>query len=386
MIGRPRRGTLRYVRAVPSDTTSRLDGFYAVVPAGGAGTRLWPLSRSDHPKFLHDLTGEGRSLLQGTWQRLAPLSSGVFVVTGFPHAHAVAEQLPLLPESDLLVEPSPRESAAAIGLAAAVLHARDPEAVLGSFAADHVIGDLSAFRAAVGEAVAVARTGRLVTVGIEPTHPATGFGYIRAGEPLDVPGAPSAVQVEDFREKPDAETAAEYVESGQYRWNAGMFVARAATLLELLDEYQPALGAGLRRLGAAWDGPQQQRVLREVWPRLPRIAFDYAVAEPAAAAHRVAMVPARFGWDDVGDFHSLAAVLPAAQGRLQVLGDEHRVISRDSTGVVVPSSGRLVAVLGLEDIVVVDTQDALLVVPRSRAQEVKHLVDQLRMQGRVDLV
>jgi mannose-1-phosphate guanylyltransferase len=379
-------GAVRYLRAVPSDSSSRLDGFYSVVPAGGAGTRLWPLSRSDHPKFLHDLTGDGRSLLQGTWQRLAPLSEGVCVVTGFPHAHAVAEQLPELAEANLFVEPSPRDSAAAIGLAAAVLHARDPEAVIGSFAADHVIGDDAAFAAAVAEAVAVARTGALVTVGIEPTHAATGFGYIRAGAPLDVPGAPSAVRVEDFREKPDAETAAEYVASGEYRWNAGMFVARAATLLELLDEYQPALGAGLRRLGAAWDGPQQQRVLREVWPRLPRIAFDYAVAEPAAADKRVAMVPGGFGWDDVGDFHSLAQVLPPAEGRLQVLGDEHRVLSRDATGVVVPSSGRLVAVLGLDDIVVVDTPDAVLVVPRARAQEVKHLVDELKLKGRADLV
>jgi mannose-1-phosphate guanylyltransferase len=369
-----------------SRPTSRLDGFYAVVPAGGAGTRLWPLSRSDHPKFLHDLTGGGRSLLQGTWERLAPLTAGICVVTGFAHAYAVAEQLPALPESDLLVEPSPRDSAAAIGLAAAVLHARDPEAVIGSFAADHVIGDEQAFAAAVAEAVAVARTGSLVTVGIEPTHPATGFGYIRAGAPLDVAGAPSALAVEDFREKPDADTAAEYVASGEYRWNAGMFVARAATVLALLDEYQPALGAGLRRLGAAWDGPQQQRVLREVWPRLPRIAFDYAVAEPAAADKRVAMVPGGFGWDDVGDFHSLAAVLPAAQDQLQVLGDEHRVLGRDSTGVVVPSSGRLVAVLGLDDVVVVDTRDVVLVVPRARAQEVKYLVDELKLQGRVDLV
>jgi mannose-1-phosphate guanylyltransferase len=372
----------------PADPTSRsgaLAGFHAVVPAGGAGTRLWPLSRSDHPKFLHDLTGSGCSLLQGTWRRLAPLTDGICVVTGFAHAHAVAEQLPQLAEADLLVEPSARDSAAAIGLAAAVLHARDPEAVIGSFAADHVIADEAAFAAAVVEAVAVARTGALVTVGIEPTHPATGFGYIRAGAPLDVPGAPSAVAVEDFREKPDADTAARYVASGEYRWNAGMFVARAATVLELLDEYQPALGAGLRRLGAAWDGPQQQRVLREVWPRLPRIAFDYAVAEPAAAAKRVAMVPGGFGWDDVGDFHSLAEVLPVAADRLQVLGDERRVLSRDSTGVVIPSSGRLVAVLGLDDVVVVDTPDVVLVVPRARAQEVKYLVDELKVQGRSDL-
>ncbi|GAB3678563.1 mannose-1-phosphate guanylyltransferase [Angustibacter aerolatus] len=363
-----------------------LSGFHAVVPAGGAGTRLWPLSRSGQPKFLHDLTGTGRSLLQGTWDRLSPLAEGVCVVTGVAHQAAVAEQLPGLSVRDLLVEPAPRESAAAIGLAAAVLHARDPEAVLGSFAADHVIGDDAVFAEAVHEAVAAAQTGRLVTVGIEPTHPATGFGYVRAGSALSVEGAPSALVVEEFSEKPDAETAAKYVASGEYRWNAGMFVARAAVVLDMLDEYQPALGRQLRRLGAAWDTPDRTTVMEQVWPRLPKIAFDYAVAEPAAAAGRVAVVPGRFGWDDVGDFHSLAAVLPAGEGGLQVLGETGLVLSRDATGIVVPSSGRLVALLGVDDLVVVDTPDALLVAPRARAQEVKHLVEELKHQGRGDLV
>ncbi|MBC7638243.1 MAG: mannose-1-phosphate guanylyltransferase, partial [Rhodoferax sp.] len=155
-------------------------GFYAVVPAGGAGTRLWPLSRAGHPKFLHDLTGTGATLLQSTWQRLAPLADAVLVVTGTSHAAAVARQLPGLAEADLLVEPSPRDSTAAIGLAAALVARRDPDAVIGSFAADHVIGDQAVFAAAVAEAVAVARTGRLVTVGITPTFAATGFGYVRA--------------------------------------------------------------------------------------------------------------------------------------------------------------------------------------------------------------
>ncbi|GAA4347796.1 mannose-1-phosphate guanylyltransferase [Angustibacter luteus] len=354
----------------------------AVVPAGGAGTRLWPLSRRAQPKFLLDLTGTGRTLLQQTWDRLDDVAARVCVVTGAGHAGAVARQLPGLDLDDLLAEPSPRDSAAAIGLAAAVVHARDPQAVIGSFAADHVIADAAAFAAAVGEAVAVARTGLLVTIGITPTHPATGFGYIRAGAALDVPDAPSALAVAEFVEKPDAETAAGYVAQG-YRWNAGMFVARASVLLDLLAEYRPALAEGLRVLGAAWDGPDRQRVLDEVWPQLEKVAVDYAVAEPAAAAGRVAVVPGAFGWDDVGDFDSLGTVLPA--GDLQVIGDGE-LLATDSTGVVVTTSGRVVALIGLHDVVVVDTPDAVLVAARSHAQQVKGVVDRLTAAGRTDLL
>ncbi len=361
-------------------------GFYAVVPAGGAGTRLWPLSRAGHPKFLHDLTGTGSTLLQSTWQRLAPLAEAVLVVTGTAHAAAVARQLPGLAEQDLLVEPSPRDSTAAIGLAAALVARRDPDAVIGSFAADHVIGDQQVFAAAVAEAVAVARTGRLVTVGITPTFAATGFGYVRADGALDVPAAPSALQVTEFVEKPDAPTAAAYLAGGQHLWNAGMFVVRAGTLLDLLGEHQPDLAAGLATIADAWDGPAREQVLGEVWSTLPKIAIDYAVAEPAAAAGRVAVVPGRFGWDDIGDFDALATLLPADGSGVQVLGDAGRVVCTDARALVVPASGRLVAVLGLDDVVVVDTPDAVLVTSRARAQEVKSVVDALRAAGRTDLL
>jgi mannose-1-phosphate guanylyltransferase len=353
-------------------------GFYAIVPAGGAGTRLWPLSRADRPKFLLQLLGDGRSLLQTTLDRLAPVSDGVCVVTGTAHAAAVARQLPQLPDDDLFVEPSPRESAAAIGLAAAVLARRHPDCVVGSFAADHVVPEVDAFHRVVAEAVATARAGYLVTVGITPTHPATGFGYVCSAEPLDVPGAPSALQVKEFREKPDEATARSYVESGRYRWNAGMFVARAATLMALYEEHQPELAAGLHRIADAWDSPAREEVLGDVWCQLPKIAIDYAIAEPAAAAGRVAVVPGSFGWDDIGDFRSLSTLLPSADDGVQTLGPAE-VVPQDASGtVVVSSSGRLVALLGVSDLVIVDTPDALLVADRARAQDVKALVDRLR--------
>ncbi len=354
--------------------------FWAVIPAGGAGTRLWPLSRAAAPKFLHDLTGSGRTLLQATWDRLVPLTGDrVLVVTGVAHADAVREQLPGLPGDQLLAEPAPRDSMAAIGWAAALLEARDPEAVLGSFAADHVIRDEDAFRACVTAAVEAAADDLVVTIGIEPTHPATGFGYIELGEQL---GDGPAHAVAQFVEKPDRERAEQYLATGRVRWNAGMVVVQARVLLDLLAQWHPELAAGLRALAA---DPSR---LDDAWPGLEKIAIDHAVAEPAAAAGRVAVVPGGFGWDDVGDFASLGGLLPDAAGMpgVQVLGSADTVRVADATGVVVPGTGRVVALVGLDDVVVVDTPDAVLVVARDRAQEVKAVVDALRAQGRTDLL
>jgi mannose-1-phosphate guanylyltransferase len=244
-----------------------------------------------------------------------------------------------------------------------------------------VIGE-EAFADAVGEAAEVAAQGWLVTIGIEPTHPSTGFGYIRSGEPLEGPSVRAggtARVVAEFVEKPDAQRAAGYVRSGDYRWNAGMFIVRAATLLDLLAENHPVLAAGLREIAAAPD------LLHERWPGLTRIAIDHAVAEPAAAAGRVATVPGSFGWEDLGDFASLAEITEPQDGGLRVLGDAGLVVSRDSTGLVVPAAGRTVAVVGLDDVVVVDTGDALLVTSRARAQDVKAVVETLKASGREDL-
>jgi len=360
---------------------SGIDNFWAVVPAGGAGTRLWPLSRSSAPKFLRDLTGSGRSLLQGTYDRLAPAVGDRFlVVTGRAHRDAVAEQLPELGEDAIVAEPSARDSMAAIGLAAALLERRDPEAVMGSFAADHVIADPEAFRQTVAAAVEAARDDWLVTIGIEPTHPSTAFGYIHLGDPLagtPQSGHPAAYAVREFVEKPSAEVARGYLATGNYRWNAGMFVVRPGVLLDLLAAGDADFAASLRAIAT------DQARLDDVWPTLPKIALDHAVAEPAADAGRVATVPAGFGWDDIGDFDSLATLL-GGDGTT-VLGDADLVEAVDAGGLVVPAGGRMVAVVGLDDVVVVDTPDAVLVTTRARAQQVKQVVDALKARGRSDL-
>jgi mannose-1-phosphate guanylyltransferase len=355
-----------------------IDNFWAVIPAGGAGTRLWPLSRSSSPKFLHDLTGTGQSLLQDTWTRLVPLAEERFlVVTGRAHELAVREQLPAVGADGVLAEPSPRDSMAAIGLAAALLERADPDAVMGSFAADHVIRDTDAFGEAVEVAVAAARDGWLVTLGIEPTFPSSAFGYVHLGEGLT--GHPGAYAVREFVEKPSTETAEGYLATGRYRWNAGMFVVRPNVLLDLLAEWHPDFAATLRDLA------KDLSRLDELWPGLPRIALDHAVAEPAAAAGRVVVVPADFGWDDIGDFDSLAGLLGEHGDAIGVLGDDALVRAVDATGLVVPRSGRVVAVVGLDDVVVVDTPDALLVTTRAHAQRVKQVVTGLQQDDRADL-
>lgn len=355
-----------------------IENLWAVIPAGGAGTRLWPLSRTSSPKFLHDLSGTGRSLLQQTVDRLSPLVDDRFlVVTGAAHRDSVLSQLDGLDPASVLAEPSPRDSMAAIGLGAALLERRDPDAVMGSFAADHVVADPDAFAAAVGLAAEVARDGWLVTLGIEPTHPSTAFGYIRMGEQL--PDHPGAHAVPGFVEKPSVDVAEQYLASGTYRWNAGMFVVRPGVLLDLLAQWHPDFADQLRGIAA------DESRLDDVWPTLPRIALDHAVAEPAADAGRVAVVPAAIGWEDIGDFDSLSNLLEADLGHLTVLGDGSCVRGIDSSGLVVAGSDRMISVVGLDDIVVVDTPDALLVISRDRAQDVKQVVNRLREDGRSDL-
>ncbi|MDO9456870.1 mannose-1-phosphate guanylyltransferase [Nocardioides sp.] len=363
----------------PDRPAGPIDGLWAVVPAGGAGTRLWPLSRSSSPKFLRDLTGTGRSLLQGTHDRLAPLVQDRFlVVTGRAHRDAVAEQLPDVDGAAIVAEPSARDSMAAIGLAAAMLERRDPDAVMGSFAADHVIADPAGFGDAVRVATAAARDGWLVTIGIDPTFPSAAFGYIHLGDDLE--GHAGAHAVVEFVEKPSVDVAERYLATGRYRWNAGMFVVRPTVLLDLLAEGDPDFAAALRAIAADPD------TLEDAWAGLPKIALDHAVAEPAAAAGRVAVVPASFGWDDIGDFDSLATLLEAPDpSSVTVLGDDALVRAIAATGLVVPGGGKVVAVVGLDDVVVVDTPDALLVTTRARAQDVKAIVAALKESGRTDL-
>ena len=393
------------------------DDFYAIIPAGGTGTRLWPLSREAKPKFLFDLLGSGRTLIQSTFDRLAAIAGmdHVCISTGERHVDAVEEQMPEVAPEHIFAEPAPRDSTAAIALATAVLARRHGnDIVVGSFAADHVIRGKVAFVDAVRQAVATARAGYVTTIGIAASRPSTAFGYIHEGESLAarVPDAPDAVLVERFVEKPNAATAQAYLNTGEYRWNAGMFVMRADVLLDHLHRVKPQLARAIdaiadavieddrdlaRAQAEAHERGENVRetvnpddfhahrdeAMRKYWQGIEKIAFDYAVAEPLSVEGGVAMITGDFGWDDIGDFNSVAALLPSVDERnLKILGNTEQVVTLDSAGdIVVPNSERTVALLGVNDMVVVDTPDALLITPRARSQEVKSMVKTLAESG-----
>jgi len=349
-----------------------------VILSGGTGTRLWPLSREGYPKQFWPLVSE-RTMLQETASRAAgPDFAPPLVVCNEAHRFLVAEQLRAahVEGARILLEPVGRNSGPAIAAAALLVHAENPEAVLWLMAADAVVADLPALHAALDKAVVAARAGRVVTFGMTPTTPETGYGYIEAGEEL--PGSPGVQAVRRFVEKPDAMTADRFLAGGRHLWNSGMFVATAATLLTELETHAPAL---LRAVEAAVSGAKRDldfvRLGEEAFRAAPSISIDYAVMEKTAHA---AVVPASIGWSDLGSWASLweASSHKDADGNVA----EGPVELVDSRGCYVRSEGILTGVVGLADTVVVTTDDAVLVMPRSRAQDVKLLVDRLRAAGR----
>ncbi|MEI6591151.1 MAG: mannose-1-phosphate guanylyltransferase [Actinomycetes bacterium] len=362
--------------------------FYSIIPAGGVGSRLWPLSRASAPKFLHDLTGSGQTLLQDTFDRLVPISGAdrILVVTGSAHAEAVSDQIETLDDLNLVLEPSAKDSTAAIALAAAILMQREPEVIVGSFAADHVIRDQKAFEIAVHEAIEVAATGKIVTIGIKPTEASVAFGYIKTGEVIGHQEDATAREVVKFVEKPNIARAKKYVDSGNYLWNAGMFIAPAKLLLDQLAKSEPALHEAIMKIAASWDTSERKVVVASLWPGLKKVAIDYSVAEPAAEAGLVAVIPADFEWHDVGDFAAIAELQSQGRtGNLAVLGNA-KVLADSSSGILVSETNRLIALIGVEDIIVVDTPDALLVTTKEHAQRVKSLVDALEATGHSEVL
>jgi mannose-1-phosphate guanylyltransferase len=370
---------------VVANNKSPMDRFHAVIPAGGTGSRLWPLSRADAPKFLHDLTGSGKTLLQDTFERLSGLAgkSRTMVVAGIGHRAAIINQLgELLPEN-LILEPSQKDSTAAIALAAAILMEREPDVIIGSFPADHVIKDIAGFEDSIRKAVSIAATGKIAVIGVEPTEPAVGFGYIKVGEDL---GSVGVSDVSKFVEKPSLKKAKKYLSSGNYLWNAGIFIAPAKLLLDQLQKTEPELHSLVLEIARAIGTRQQDSVFEKLWPRLKKIAIDYSLAEPAAKAGLVAVVEAQFDWHDVGDFAAIAGwQAKGREGNLAVLGSA-KVLAENSSGILVSDSKRLVAIIGMEDVIVVDTPDALLITNKQNAQKVKALVDSLKETGHDELL
>ena len=358
---------------------------YAAILAGGSGTRLWPRSRQAQPKQFSDIIGAGRTMLQATADRLSGLVNDdqLYIVTGANYTALVAEQLPQLRAEQIIGEPFGRNSGPAIGLACTHLVARDPDAVVAILPADHVILDVPAFQAALCAAECAAQQGYLVTLGITPDSPHTGYGYIKRGQALPVTadhGLP-LYTVERFLEKPDRATATAFLAQGDYYWNGGIFICRADRMLAEMARQLPEIYANLQKIGASLATAAAGQTLATVWPQMSNISIDYGVME---GAERVAVTPLQAGWNDVGSWDALETIL--AQDKDQnyiVKGDTVAIGSR---GNIVYTDKRLVALVGVQDLVIVDTGDTLLVGHKAQMQKVKDVVETLRSQGRTDLL
>ena len=362
------------------DESMSVPSFWAVIPAGGSGTRLWPLSRAARPKFLLPLVRRETSLLQDTAERIWAMTppERTLVVCGPAHTVAIARQLPEIPEGNLIVEPSPRGSGPAIILAAALIHRLDPNAIMGSFAADHDVTDRRAFEEAVRTAIRAAHEDCLVTIGLTPTRPETGYGYIERSENVVVENDGStAYEALRFVEKPPLETARQYLESGRFLWNASMFIWKCSTLLEVARALMPDLLEAIEQIVEVWDTPDREDTIIRIWEALPESTIDQGIMEKA---DRVAVVPADIGWSDVGDWHGLGELIEQDSVGNSVRGDILQVETKRS--VVWSETGRLVALIGLENVVVVDTEDALMVIDRERSQDVKKIVGELKRLSR----
>ena len=346
---------------------------YAVVPAGGAGSRLWPRSRRGTPKHVLPLSGSGRPLVHEAYERVAPLARQVFVLTERAQVPLIRDLVPELGADGLVVEPSARGTTNALALAALTLLERDPDAVMVSSPADHVIEGVPAFRKAIRSAAAIAQQSRrLVTIGLRPRSAATGLGYIEVGDGVETGGAREAIR---FVEKPDAATAARYVADGRHLWNLSLFCWRCDVFAEELRRLGPVHYEGVLETVRARREGDEERAAR-AYEALPVEAVDYTVME---RTDRLLVVPAEFDWLDVGSWSELADLLRQDEHGNVVEGDPVLI---DTTNSFISVPDKLVAVIGLGDLVIVDTEDALLVCPKSRAQEVKRVVEILGRTGR----
>ncbi len=353
---------------------------FALIMAGGAGTRFWPMSRKARPKQLLPLLG-GRSLLAATVERLTPLvpPERIVVATSATLAPAVRRELPAVPTDNVLAEPEGRDTAACIGWVAWRLARTHPQATMVVLPADHVIPDAEALRRALRAAVAAAGRGKLVTLALAPSRPETGFGYLELGAEVELEAGMPLREVVRFVEKPALERAVEMLASGRYFWNSGMFAWQVATIVRAIRTHLPHLARGLDELMAASDVDGDAAAVARHYPGLDRTSIDFGVMEKASD---VVAVPVSFAWSDVGSWRGLAEVLPAV-GAGVTLGDVVAVGCRDS---ILVSNGPLVTAVGVSDLVVVATPDAVLVVSKSETQRVKELVALLEAAGRGDLL
>jgi len=355
--------------------------YFAAIMAGGGGTRLWPLSRQKKPKQMLALL-DARTLFQIAVQRLEGLfpPERILVVTTSDQAESLKALAPAIPQANFLLEPAARGTASAIGLAAAVLQKRSPAAIMAVLTADHYIGNEAKFVEMLRAGEQAARAGHLVTLGIEPTSPSSAYGYIQQGEPLGDFSGMTAYRAKRFKEKPDREQAEAMLASGGYAWNSGMFIWKVKAIMAEFENQMPELKAALDRITESWDGPQRDQVLGELWLELKSETIDYGIMEHAAS---LAVIPASgLQWNDVGSWDALFEVMAADGDGNVVRATEH--LNLDGHKLLVHSStpGKLVVTIGVEDLVIVDTEDVLLVCSKEQAAQVRQAIKQISELGK----
>jgi mannose-1-phosphate guanylyltransferase len=352
---------------------------HAVVMAGGSGTRFWPKSRRDRPKQLLRLQGEG-TMLQQTVERIAPLvaSERILIITGADQAEAVRGQLPDLPAANVVAEPCPRDTAACVGLAAQIVARADPEGTMIVMPADHVIEPGELFRKTARAAVTVidADPSAFVTFGIKPNRPETGYGYIECGEALGAIDGIALHRVDQFREKPDRDTAERFLAEGRFVWNSGIFVWRARAILDALARHRPGLAEALDRIGQALGTPDEAETIAREYPLLEKVPIDKAVMEKAL---NVRVLEVIYDWNDVGDWRALTALVPPDGHGNTIQGDVLALETRGS--IVISDDGGLIATLGIQDLVVVHSGKATLVARKDQLDKLKSLVEGLDRSG-----
>ncbi|MCS6843333.1 MAG: sugar phosphate nucleotidyltransferase [Caldilineales bacterium] len=358
-----------------------LDRLVVVVLAGGSGTRLWPRSRQALPKQFLDLTGQG-TMLQETLRRLAPLAppDRILVITNADYVDLVRDQVPELPPDHVVGEPLPRGTAAAVGLGAVLARHLRPDAIMASVHADHLILRPDRLRAALVASAEVADRGHLVTLGIKPTYPHTGLGYVEQGEALpSTSDGHQVFRVVKFTEKPNLSTAERFVADGRHSWNSGLFTWRVDRILAEFAAHMPELYAGLQVIAASLGTPEADATLQRVFPTLPHQTIDYGIME---RAQDVAVLPVDIGWTDIGSWATLLEVLDGDSHGNVIRGDGTALTIDTHNSLIYTVAGRLVAAIGVKDLVIVDCDDALLICPKDRAQDVRRVVEELQRSGR----
>jgi mannose-1-phosphate guanylyltransferase len=351
---------------------------FAVIMAGGGGTRLWPKSREHHPKQMHALIS-GKPLIEEMTDLLQSILGGdqVYIVTSPHHAEGMRKIMPFI-SGRIIVDPYRRDTAACIGLAAVYLSKIDPEAVMGVFASDHYIGSEDRFAQVVKAAEKLAAEGHVVTIGISPTGPATGYGYIQAGDLFGTVDALGVYRVRRFVEKPDRATAEQYCASGDYFWNSGMFAWSIPTVLRLFEKHLPDTYARLMRIRDAIGTPDEQSVINHEYRQMERISIDYGIMEKL---DDILVIPGNFGWNDIGSWATVLEIASKDHANNAASGKHISIDTRNC--LVMSTDNKIVATIGVEDLIIVDTDDALLVCHKDRAQDVKKVVEKLK-EGNLD--